>query len=298
MTETGNKLSFRKKDEIVCPVCQTVHHEEVLRQGGGRLIAGNLTDELRRLYKPSPKFGKVYPQAYTLRVCPKCYYSALPADWDKLNKEEIEKLRSTAKARQQSLQKILGPISKTDFNQDRDLELGAASYMLAVDCYNFRFPDVAPVFKKGLFSLRAAWLFTDMAEKYPKLPYKNVVNFFYKKSYSSYSIILDLFQSGKEKYESVGRFGPDIDKDFGFEGLQYLVGVLVYKFGQSEPDLQKRIQIFDRSRRILGKMFGHGRASKNLPADLIDKTRDMHEKMGDLIRGWEEELGQKPTASS
>ncbi len=295
MTDQGNQLSFRKKEETKCPVCGGIHNEEVLRQGGGRLIADRLTDELRRLYKESPKFGKVYPQAYSMLVCPHCLYSSTASEWNKLNADEITKLKSTIQARQKSLEKIVGPTGHIDFQKNRNLELGAASYLLAVDCYNFRGPDVAPTFKKGLFSLRAAWLFSDMVDIYPQLPYKNVVAFFYKKAYENYSGILEIFQTGKEKYEGAGRFGPDSDKDWGYEGLQYLVGLVVYKFGASEPDMAKRILTFDRSRRILGRMFGHGRASKSFPADLIEKTRDIHEKMGEMIKQWETESGQKST---
>ncbi len=291
MADSGSKLSFRKKDPIECPICGGDIFDEVLRSGGGRLIADRLTEELRRLYKPSPKYGVVYPLAYSVRVCPHCLYAATFADWSKLNKEDITKLKATTQARQQSIVKILGPIQQTDFTQDRNLELGAGSCMLAVDCYNFRTEEVAPVFKKGLFSLRAAWLFSDMSEKYPNLPYKNVVVFFYKKAYMSYSVVLDLFQSGQEMLEHAGRLGPDTDKDWGYEGLQYMVGVLVSRFGEEiEKDVQKRIDLFDRTRRIVAKMFGSGKASKNLPADLIDKTRDIHEKMGDMLKKWEEQI--------
>jgi hypothetical protein len=294
MTEALSlSLSFRKKEPTVCPVCKAEHHEEVLRQGGGRLIAGKLTDELRRLYKKGEKFGMVYPQAYSLLVCPNCLYTATPKEWSILKPEEIERIRATAEARKKSIQKILGPIHETDFHQDRTLALGAGSYLLAVDCYNFRGDYVAPTFKKGLYALRGAWLFGDMAELYPNIPYKNVQKFFYQKAYENYSRVLELFQTGKEMVENAGRIGPDTDKDWGYEGLQFTVASLVLKKGIEETDYAKKMEVFQKTKRYLSRLFGSGKSNKSKPSDLIEKTRDLYDKINEMIAKWEEE--NKPT---
>ena len=47
--------------------------QEVMHKGGGRMIAGSLTDELHRNFEPSKKFGRVYPMIYDVGVCPRCY---------------------------------------------------------------------------------------------------------------------------------------------------------------------------------------------------------------------------------
>jgi uncharacterized protein (DUF2225 family) len=110
---------------------------------------------------------------------------------------------------------------------------------------------------------------------------------------------LDLLQSGEEKLEDAGRMGPDTDKEWGYQGLQYIVGVLVFRFAEEmEQDLRTRIDIFERSRRMLAKMFGSGKADKNFPADLVDKTRDIHARMGELIDEWEEQLGESNNAEA
>ena len=53
------------------------HAEQFLREellsGSGRLLAGELTDELRRTYIPSQKYGAVYPLIYSIGVCPQCF---------------------------------------------------------------------------------------------------------------------------------------------------------------------------------------------------------------------------------
>ena len=74
-------ITFYSKEQIECPVCNAKFRREELHSGGGRLIAGNLTDELRRLYEPSAKYGVVYPVIYNMTVCPKCLYSSFPQDF-------------------------------------------------------------------------------------------------------------------------------------------------------------------------------------------------------------------------
>ena len=39
------KTTFFSKNPIMCPVCDTSFYKEDLLSGGGRLIAGELTDE-------------------------------------------------------------------------------------------------------------------------------------------------------------------------------------------------------------------------------------------------------------
>ncbi|UZQ71171.1 DUF2225 domain-containing protein, partial [Treponema pallidum] len=54
-------VSFYSKERIECPVCTTVFQREEMHSGGGRTIAGDLTDELRRTYETSAKYGEVFP---------------------------------------------------------------------------------------------------------------------------------------------------------------------------------------------------------------------------------------------
>jgi len=63
-------ISYYSKDQIECPVCGAKFKREEMYSGGGRVIAGDLTEELRRLYEPSAKYGEVYPLIYSMTVCP------------------------------------------------------------------------------------------------------------------------------------------------------------------------------------------------------------------------------------
>ena len=49
------KISYFEKNPRTCPVCNKEFYHEMLLTGGGRLIAGNLRDDLRRTYEKSKK---------------------------------------------------------------------------------------------------------------------------------------------------------------------------------------------------------------------------------------------------
>jgi uncharacterized protein (DUF2225 family) len=280
------KISYRQKNSSICPVCSFEFHREDLLSGGGRLIAGKLSDDLRRNYEVSKKYGKIYPLAYAVNVCPSCYYSAYPKDFESLKPEEIKKLRDLTTARKKAIKKFFGGI---DFNGDRELQTGAASYLLAVDCYSYRNKKVAPSFKIALSSLRAAWLFNDLAEGNPESPYKKISDFFYKKAYLAYVKVLDLMQTGGEAIETVGNMGPDTDKNWGYEGVLYLTAVLTVKIGSKEQDADKRMENFAKCKRYLSRLFGVGKTSKARPSDLLDKTRDLYDKINAMIEEWNED---------
>ena len=282
------KISYRHKDYTVCPVCSNEFQREEMLTGGGRLIAGKLTDELRRMYDKNEKHGKIYPLAYLVTVCPKCLYAAYPRDVDKLTSDEISKLANCSDARMNSLRKYFGDAS---FENDRDLLLGAASYLLAVDCYGYRGSSVAPTIKKAISSIRAAWLFNDLSKESGNNMYKKFSDFFYLKAYKFYHQIIDLLQKGKENLEDAGHLGPDSDKNWGYDGILYMCAVLTIKFGSHEKDLKKRIQNFEVTRIYLSKLFGSGKSSKSKPGHLIEMIRDLYDKINEMLDEYYKELG-------
>ena len=295
MGEEKKKVSFREKNATKCPVCSFEFNQEKMLTGGGRLIAGKLTDELRRLYEENKKVGKIYPLAYVIVVCPKCLYASYPQDFSNITPEEAAAVKSTASARMQTLQKFFPNL---DFLADRTLSHAAASFMLAVDIYGMRNKHVAPTFKRAVSSIRAAWLFDDLAAEFPESQYKKISTFFYLKAYGFYEKVLDLFTTGVEPVEAAGSLGPDYDKNWGYEGVLYLYAVLTIKLGVREPDIKKRIDNFERTKRILSKVFGIGKSSKNKPGALIDMTRDQYDKINNMLAQWYQETGQNPAAGA
>jgi uncharacterized protein len=289
--EKDLKLSYRQKNPSVCPVCSFEFHREEMLSGGGRLIAGKLTDELRRSYDVSKKYGKVYPLSYVITVCPSCYYAAFPRDFQNLETTEVDKIREVTTARKNTIKKFFGSL---DFNSDRNLKNGAASYMLAVDCYSYRNKKVAPTFKTALSSLRAAWMFNDLAKENPDAPFGKISVFFYKKAFQFYVKLIDIMQTGAEPIEASVNLGPDTDKNWGYEGVLYITSVLTLKVGSKETDPQKRMENLENCKRYLSRLFGSGKTSKSKPGELLDKTKDIYDKINQLIEEWNQETGHIP----
>jgi uncharacterized protein (DUF2225 family) len=278
----GKKASFRAKENTVCPVCETVHQREQMFQGGGRLIAGKLTKELRRLYEKNKKFGRINPNDYVLSVCPKCLYTAFPKDWSLLQPVEIERLKQHNGERRVNLEKILGPL---DFNQDRNLITGAASFLLAVDCYQHRLTSIAPTPKKAVCSLKAAWYFDDLNEEFPGLGYDRVRDLLYQKSTGWYGSTLEIMQTGQEPIDSAQAIlGPDTDNNWGFDGVIYLNAYLTLKFkDQLAADPEKQLDMLSRAKRMLAKLYGSGKSSKSKPSVLLDIARELYDELAAII---------------
>lgn len=268
-------LTFYSREQIECPICNAKFKREELMTGGGRLVAGKLTDELRRLYEPSAKYGEVHPQVYSMTVCPKCHYSAFPQDFCILDKDSLNRIYEKMQERYESVKRLF---SKLNFSTNRTLAEGAASYYLAILCYELVDTKYSPTIKQGLCSLRSAWLFSELGKKYPEENYGYAADLFYHKALFFYRRAIELESSGKEMIANLKSFGPDIDKNYGYDGVLYLGALLEYKYG-SHTDPAKRIELLSANRRALAKMFGLGKSSKNKPGPLLEHARTLYEAL-------------------
>lgn len=278
------KASFRAKENTTCPICEYTHQKEQMFQGGGRLIAGKLTKELRRLYEKNKKFGRINPNDYVMSVCPKCLYTSFPKDWSALQPAEMERLKALAGDRKANLERILGPM---DFNQDRNLISGAGSFLLAVDCYQNRLPGIAPTPKKAVCALKAAWYFEDLHAEFPDLGYDKVRDFVYQKATAWYGSTLEIMQTGSEPVDSAAPIlGPDTDNNWGFDGVIYLNAYLTLKFkDQITSSQEKQLDMLVRAKRMLAKLYGSGKSSKSKPSVLLDIARELYDELAGIIDG-------------
>lgn len=290
LSSKAKSISYRAKDKTKCPVCRYEFNREMLHSGGGRLIAGKLTPELRRTYEISKKYGRVYPAAYVIVTCPQCLYSSFPGDFDQIAPEEAQDLQRKTVDRRMGIEKIVGPI---DFHEDRNLVLGAASYILAIDCYQNRNIGVAPTPKKAICALRAAWLFTDIHNEFPNKGFGKVAEFLYMKAVQYYSPTLEIMSNGREPHEQfINLLGPDTDNNWGFDGVVYLNGYLTRKYLDVLAESpQERLDLLEKSRRYLGKLYGMGKASKSKPSVIIDLSKELYEEMSTQIDKMKETLG-------
>jgi uncharacterized protein (DUF2225 family) len=271
IAEKELKVSFLSKKEYECPVCGAKFHKEELLSGGGRLIAGPMTEELHRIYEPSVKYGEVFPLVYQAVVCPSCWFAAMDQDFSELGDEGIELAREDQRARMNDAEQVFEDLN---FSAPRGLAEGAASQYLTIRCYQYYDKSVSPTIKQGLAALRAAWLFDDLDRKNPRQHYDWLALLFRRKAQFLYNESIRLEQSGKETLSAMKTFGPDTDKNYAYEGVLYLCAYLSYKFGPAESE-QRKYTLED-ARRTIAKIFGMGKTSKEKPGPLLDHARQVY----------------------
>ncbi len=279
------RTTFFSKKPIVCPVCDTSFYKEDLLSGGGRLIAGELTEELHRTYEPSKKYGELHPLIYAVLVCPSCFYAVYPQDFHEVTGDTVELLREETNNRIQSASLVFKDLDFTDY---RNLKEGAASYFLTIMCYEHMDRHFSPTFKRALSAIRTAWLLDTLHRKAFGENYDYMCSLFYRKARFFYNQSVDLAQNGREPLEGKVNFGPDLDKNYGYDGLLYITGLLEYKYGPRR-DKETRVRSLEKAKRIVSKLFGTGKASKSKPSAILDKARELYEEMNKEIKELQEQ---------
>jgi uncharacterized protein (DUF2225 family) len=269
------KITYRAKNETVCPICNNSFRREELLTGSGRMNAGELTDELHRVYLNTKKYGDVYPLMYPVSVCPKCWYAAYPRHFETMGAEAHSRIESTIGERKNLLRPLFPDL---DFDRDRGLEEGVSSYVLAALCYEHRNAGTTPTFLRGLSFLRAGWLAKDLHDRMPAENYDYMSRIFLRKASFFYAQVLECEQNGSENIEDVPHHGPDLDNNFGFDGVLYLLGVLLLKYGQKE-DSDRRVSALKEARSAVSRIVGMGLSSKSKPSALLDLGRDLHKSI-------------------
>ena len=272
-------ISFFQRNPISCPICDAAIYREELLTGRGRLIAGNLTPELRRLYEESKKFGEVSPLVYPVTVCPDCYYATWKEDFLKVPEQAIARIDEDRDHRIDSLANLLG---HTNFTQPRTLKEGLASYYLAVSCYDHFTKEVSPVIRQAISCLRAAWLCNDLERTHPGENYGYLGRMFYRKSRFFYVMALEYEQNGSQTVSGCPNLGPDIDKNYGYDGMIYLTGYLEYHFGPRKNP-EKRQEALLRAKRSVARIFGMGKASRNKPLPLLENAKSLYGEINQLL---------------
>jgi uncharacterized protein (DUF2225 family) len=267
------RISYFAKQTLSCPICKATVKKEELHSGAGRLIAGILTDELHRTYEPTKKYGLLYPLAYALPVCPKCHFSAFNSEWQASPKLKAGVNVKQILSRNYSLLKEILP--ELDFNRSRTLMEGVGSYVLALFAYELFEPEVVPVFKQALCSLRGAWLCNDLDHLQPNEGYRELAAILYRKASFYYRLTCELEEGDGSSFTKLRFLGPDQDNNFDFDGVLYLASLLEYKYGPRGVKEKRRLSL-EASRTTISKVVGIGKASKNKPKDILDLSRNLY----------------------
>ncbi|MBN2532367.1 MAG: DUF2225 domain-containing protein [Spirochaetales bacterium] len=270
------KVTYFAKKSTLCPACGTRFYREEMYTGGGRLMAGKLADDLRRLYEPSKKFGELFPLIYYITVCPSCYYAAYPDDFSHLSEAGKGKVKTETEKRRKSINFLFQSLN---FTEPRDLEEGLASYYFAVMCYEHFEKRYSPTLKRAICTIRSAWLCNDLHRRFPGENYDYMEKLFYRKARFFYGLSIELEQKGKELLSGAKSFGPDLDKNYGYEGLLYVSGLLEYIYGPKK-NVESRISSLEHLKRLISKTHGIGKATKAKPSAILEKAKDLYEKVG------------------
>jgi len=268
------KVTFLSKEYISCPVCETHVYKESLMTGSGRLIAGDITTLLHRTFKPSQSYGKIYPLIYYIMVCPNCFFASFPADFKKVMRDKIDLLSEKKEERIELVQKMVG--ESIDFGTYRTLYSGAASYVLASMCYDFISKKCTPIAKQAICSMRAGFLFEDLNKEKPYEYFDYIADICYKKALFFYNRALEFDMKKEQLIENVSALGPDIDKDYGYDGILYILNALKFIYGD-KSNANIRIADLEEMKSGFGKLFGMGKANVNKPKEILEKSKNFYE---------------------
>lgn len=273
--------TFFSKQKITCPVCKKDFEKEELMSGGGRLIAGPLTDELRRTYEPSKKYGTLYPLIYAIGACPVCHIGLHWEDFELQFDEEVKgKLLDDEQERIKSVETIF---PHYNFGRKRNLLDGAAAYYLALLTYEKMPASFSPTIKKAQIALRLAWMSNDLNEVLPNRNFDYTRELFYRKALFFYQESLLYETNNTEDITGIKSFGPDIDKNYGYDGVIYLSGLLEYKYGQTEDEIL-RLKKVDEYKRAIARVFGLGKSSKEKPGPLLELSRNLYDTLSSILK--------------
>ena len=270
------KISYWSKNRCHCPVCQNNFEREEMLSGSGRMIAGELTDELHRVFEPSAKYGQIYPVIYSIGACPKCHTALFWSDFEEIqDNNSLNALLADSKNRKEIVNNMFPYYELT---RERNLLDGAAMYYLALLSYEKVDLSYAPTMKRAIISLRLAWICRDLQKIVPEHNYDYAAEVFYRKAQFFYEQTLLNETQRIETIAKITNFGPDIDKNYGYDGVIYLNSLLEYKYGQKE-DMQMRYKKLDANKRSIARIFGLGKSSKSKPGPLLEKSRDLYDKL-------------------
>ena len=228
-----------------------------------------------REYIPTQKFGEIYPLIYPVIVCPNCWYAALPRHFSELPPDILVIVAEYTDKRK----KLISPVfPNIDFVHDRTLKEGVASYMLAATCYEDYPLDSMPSFLRGLCFLRAGWLARYLHKKQPNEHYDYLAAILLRKAAYFYGETVRNHENGKEKIDDIMHFGPDMDINYGFDGIYYLASILQFRYGQIENKIN-RLKMLKFARITVSRLVGMGHSSRAKPTPFLEMGRELYGKI-------------------
>ena len=122
----------------------------------------------------------------------------------------------------------------------------------------------------------------ELHTRYPGQHYDWLGTLFRKKAQYLYNEALAREQNGKETLSGMKAFGPDTDKNYGYEGMLYICAHLRYKYGPADDASQRKTSL-EEARRTIAKLFGMGKSSKDKPGAFLEHARVLYDTINKEI---------------
>lgn len=275
-------ISYWSKTKCHCPVCKKDFPREEMLSGSGRLNAGSLTEELHRNYIPTSRYGKIFPLIYMVGACPNCHAAFLWNDFKEItDQKSLDRIYDSMDARKKIVNSIF---PYYDLERNRTLLDGAAMYFLAILTYDEVDLAYLPTMKRAILTLRLAWLCNDLNTECPGHNFDTAAKIFYNKAIFFYQQAVENETNRIEKSSTLANMGPDSDKNYGWDGVIYLCGLLEYKYGQKE-DSQMRMKKLDEAKIAIARIFGLGKSTKEKPGPLLEHSRNLYDTLTKILDG-------------
>ncbi|SFB67685.1 hypothetical protein SAMN02745150_00093 [Brevinema andersonii] len=287
MNEKVQRVTFFSKNLITCPACGTEFQREELQTGRGRINAGDLTDELRRLYIPTQKYGTVNPLIYPIVVCPECFFAGLPSDMQKMTEVQISKINKDKGNRLNLIRKIFG--ETLNFRDYRNVITGLGSYILAFMNTIHLPKEFSPTARRGLYTLRAAWLADDVYKKTNLDHFKKLRQEMYRQALINYENALERQMKNIEPFDGFVWMGPDVDTNFGYDGILYITAILTLKNLDLFISCEEQINKIGRAKIVLSKIFGIGKSNKEKPKALVSLSKNLYMTANNILKNFSDQ---------
>ncbi|UER67235.1 DUF2225 domain-containing protein [Borrelia sp. BU AG58] len=277
-----NKISYFTKYEIKCPLCDHKFRKEDLLTGSSRLISGELRVDLKREYVRNERYGDIYPRIYSITVCPNCYLAAFPNEFNAIPVGlQTKQMLVNCEQKRKGIKTLFE--DNLNFDQPRGLKEGAASYILAMMCYEYFDKSRNPTLNQAKCAIRAAWVFEDLHKENPNKNYNYLQKIFYYKAAYLYKSTIEKEQDNSEPISNEAVFGPDTDKNYGYDSVLYLSGLLEYFYGNKDNKEYRYNQLVE-IKTVLSKIAGMGKSSREKPSILLDKIKEVYFKISKEIK--------------
>ena len=284
-----DNISFFHKKPFTCIVCEEKNYREELRMGRGRLDAGKLDLDLQRHYIASKEYGTVLPILYNVVTCNYCYFSYLITDdISKLRKQSIIALQGEQKS-EERIALLKGIIKEVpNFSFKRNLVMSLGAYILAIASYNQFLKEESPTLRLAIVTLRCAWICKLMHSFGYVAETEQLMKIFYRKAAFLYQKSIDMQEKGEEDYREIKTYGPDTDRDYGFDGFIYMNSWLQFNYGElNNHDIREKVLMNIRS--TLSKVFGFGKSTKEKPSALLYQARNTFDLVEEELKSIQSE---------